>query len=175
MCSSHYLISKGHEVSSNEMLSWNYSARYDCHLLFFIFIHLYYFLPCRLDCILAHARFFFCVLNSKSHGAKILRQIFHICWKILQIWTRCSKFVHPCTILALVFLTLSESVRVNLYQSVILGRSVSVWQFLSVSITVKQRTITQLSITKFQSFSIIQSVSVSQFQSIKHGHLVLLK
>ena len=47
-------------------------------------------------------QFFFCVLNSKSHSAKILWQIFHICWKIFQIWTRCSKFAHLCTILVLV-------------------------------------------------------------------------
>ena len=43
--------------------------------------------------------FSFHVFNSKSRSSKILRQIFHICWKILQIWTRCSKFAHLCTIL----------------------------------------------------------------------------
>ena len=58
MSSSLYLIGQGCEVSSNEMLSWNCSARYKCCLLFFIFTHLCYFLPCRLDCIAAQATFF---------------------------------------------------------------------------------------------------------------------
>ena len=40
MSSSLYLIGQGCEVSSNEMLSWNCSARYECRLLFFIFTHL---------------------------------------------------------------------------------------------------------------------------------------
>ena len=44
MSSSLYLIGQGCEVSSNEMLSWTCSARYECRLLFFIFTHLYYFL-----------------------------------------------------------------------------------------------------------------------------------
>ena len=42
--SSLYLIGRGCEVSSDEMLSWTSSARYECRLLFFIFTHLYYFL-----------------------------------------------------------------------------------------------------------------------------------
>ena len=48
---------------------------------------------------------FFSVCSTQSLMVpKTLQQMFHNCWKIFQIWTRCSKFAHLCTILVLVVL-----------------------------------------------------------------------